>query len=62
MWRIAVTHPASQEKKAALFDGPKITIGRNEDNDIVLPEHHVSREHAQLINENNRSIIEVYGL
>ncbi len=61
MWRVEVTRPAALAQKAVLFEGPKVTIGRSDDNDIVLPESHVSRQHARLVEENDASVVEDFG-
>jgi pilus assembly protein CpaF len=39
------------------FEGPEVSIGRLEDNDICLPKNNVSKQHARLVSKDDRIVL-----
>jgi hypothetical protein len=56
MFAIIVTAKGGEQRRLA-FDKPAITIGRDEENDVVLPDGDVSRQHARVLFESGRLVI-----
>lgn len=62
-WVVYVKHWMDRSRPATqvLFDHNTITIGREEESDIVLPESSVNREHARLLQRGDGFFLEDLG-
>lgn len=56
-----VVEPGRSESRRRRFDPDTITIGTNEDNDLVLDDQTVSRRHCRILQRNDRYLVEDLG-